>query len=113
MSSSTGKGRTGSERGATNELPGTGLAAIDRRKAVVGIATAALLGVAGAPIPAAAAPRRGFGGARPKGRPGGPGVGPAGGPTTAALSDGGAGFNLNAPSSMFLREKRVRDSTVM
>lgn len=74
--------------------PVTESAAVDRRKVVVGAAIA-LLGVAGAPVRVSAAPGGAFG--RPP----------------AALSGGGARFDLAAPSSMFLREKRVRDATVL
>lgn len=58
---------------------------------VTGAAIATVLGVAGAPGPASAAPRL---------------------PAAAAITGGGI-FDLAAPSTMFLREKRVRDSTVM
>jgi hypothetical protein len=62
-------------------------AAVDRRTLVVGAAIVTLLGAGRAPAPAAAATRE-------------------------ALSGGGR-FDLAAPSTVFLREKRVRDSTVM
>src|SRR3954447_8083173 len=66
---------------------------VDRRKLLVGTALTMFLGVGAAPTPVWAAPR--------------------GRPAAAVPSDGSGRFDLAAPSSMFLDQKRIRDATVM
>ncbi len=83
---------------------------IDRRNVLLGGAAALLLGAAGAPASALAASRSGT----KVGTGSGSTVKPAAVavPSPSALANGGE-FDVAGPSTMFLREKKARDATVM
>jgi hypothetical protein len=78
---------------AGNDRQATPPLAVDRRKLLVGTALATFIAVGAAPTPVRAASR--------------------GRQAPAAPLRGGARFDLAAPSSMFLDQKRIRDATVM